>query len=93
MNRTMLLIVGLVCVAVIGWSAAGLTWAQGGGKKPAEWKDIEAGTVPSEYGDLVGVTGVTGNLVLVFKKSNNDIGILTLSGTKVNAQMTMIKRQ
>jgi hypothetical protein len=92
LNRSTWTLLVVLCFAVIGWTAAGLSWAQTE-KKKDNWKDTEAGVVPLEYGDLIAVTGQTGNLTLIFKNSENNLAILQMQGNKINPQMSIIKRK
>ena len=57
----------------------------------APWKEVDAGKVPNEFGDLLCVTGSAGNQVCVFVDPDDRIRIVDF-GNKVSGSCTLIQR-
>jgi len=90
MKKTTAFLIITLFVAFFGGSTAGVLWAQRGGKG---MKAVQAGVVPTEFGDLVAAGGDANSTTLVFRKKNNELGIVKMRGNRVPPQIMVIKRE
>ena len=61
-------------------------------KKP-QWRYTEAGTVPTEFGEVIHVNGTSGNYTMVFQDTEKVIRLVDLRGGKVPPRAIVIKRK
>lgn len=81
----------LLGVAVLGVAlgACGVLLAQ---KKKPGWKSDLAGSVPTEFGELVSVTGDTQTTILTYKNSKNEVRVVRFRGIKLPGKAVLITR-
>ncbi len=90
MKKTTALLIICVFAALFTGSTAGVLWAQ---KKGQGMKEVQAGVVPTEFGDLVAAGGDANSTTLVFRKKNNELGIVKMRGNKLPPVISIIKRE
>jgi hypothetical protein len=61
--------------------------------KKVNWRYTEAGTVPTEFGELIQVNGTSGNYTLVFQDTEKMIRLVDLRGGKIPQRAISIKRK
>ena len=61
--------------------------------KKVNWRYTEAGTVPTEFGELIQVNGTSGNYTLVFQDTEKVIRLVDLRGGKIPQRAISIKRK
>lgn len=87
----------LLCIALALAALAGAfaneAWGQKRSPRPDKWTEIPAGVIPTEYGELVGVTGDRNSTTLVFRSDKGDLGIVRLTGVRVDKRISVIKRK
>ncbi|MEM7263044.1 MAG: hypothetical protein AAF488_13715 [Planctomycetota bacterium] len=90
MKKTTALLAMFVFAIGFAGSATGVLWAQR--KKGPGMKEVQGGVIPQEFGELVAAGGDANSTTLVFRKANNDLGLVKMRGTKVPQVITIIKR-
>ena len=81
-------VIGLLLVVPI------LQQVRGAGRDaptPPPWKEVEAGKIPNEFGDLLCVTGTAGSQACVFVDPEDRIRIVEFGG-KIPDSYTLIQR-
>ena len=58
-----------------------------------KWKEIAAGIIPTEFGELLSVNGTAGNYSLVFRDSDKVLRIVDLRGGKIPNRSLVIQRK
>ena len=58
-----------------------------------KWKEQVAGTIPTEFGELLSVNGTSGNYSLVFRDNDKNLRIVDLRGGKVPNRTLVIQRK
>ncbi len=61
--------------------------------KQVKWRYTEAGTIPTEFGELIQVNGTSGNYTLVFQDTDKVIRLVDLRGGKIPPRAISIKRK
>lgn len=61
--------------------------------KKDQWRSTEAGTVPTEFGEVIHVNGTSGNYTLVFEDQEKVIRLVDLRGGKIPPRVITIKRK
>ena len=61
--------------------------------KQVQWRYTEAGTVPTEFGEVIHVNGTSGNYTLVFQDTEKVIRLVDLRGGKIPPRAISIKRK
>ena len=61
--------------------------------KQPKWRYTEAGTIPTEFGELIQVNGTSGNYTLVFQDTDKVIRLVDLRGGKIPPRAISIKRK
>ncbi|MGE4618775.1 MAG: hypothetical protein AAEJ04_03085 [Planctomycetota bacterium] len=61
--------------------------------KKVNWRYTEAGTVPTEFGELIQVNGTSGNYTLVFQDTEKVIRLVDLRGGKIPQRAISIQRK
>lgn len=91
-QRTSLRGVTLVGVAVLGvaFGATAMLWAQN--KSAAKWNESHAGSVPTEFGELISITGDAQSTFLAFQNSKKEIRIVNMRGNKLPKTTMIIGR-
>lgn len=91
-DRSSLRGVTLLGVAVLGVAlgATVMLWAQK--KSAAKWNESHAGSVPTEYGELISITGDAQSTFLAFQNSKKEIRIVIMRGNKLPKTATIIGR-
>jgi len=88
----------MLAVAVI-WLLPGAISHQNQGtaaaqsKKSPRWIFTNAGTIPTEFGELVQVNGTSGNYTLVFQATDKKIRLVDLRGGKIPPRAIVIDRE
>lgn len=85
----------VVIVALLMAITAGITWtftAEAQSSKKGKWKEVEVGSVPSNFGDLVAFTGSTSNYAMIFKDDEGNLRIVEYRGNKVTPRASKIAR-
>ncbi len=88
----------MVTVAVI-WllpvvnSAPNQDTAAAQSKKAPRWNFTNAGTIPTEFGELVHANGTSGNYTLVFQATDKKIRLVDLRGGKIPPRAIVIDRE
>ena len=85
--------VGLVVFDLLSSSdpREGIATAQSA--KQVQWRYTEAGTVPTEFGEVIHVNGTSGNYTLVFQDTEKVIRLVDLRGGKIPPRAISIKRK
>lgn len=63
-------------------------------KKPKKspYNEISIGTVPTEYGDLISVSGTRSNSLLAFKNEKGEVRLLEFRGNKITPSCFRVDR-
>jgi len=61
--------------------------------KQPKWRYTEAGTIPTEFGELIQVNGTSGNYTLVFQDTEKVIRLVDLRGGKIPPRAISIQRK
>lgn len=85
--------VGLVAFDLTTQSDTGEGIAAAQSAKKPQWRYTEAGTIPTEFGELVQVNGTSGNYTMVFKDTEQVIRLVDLRGGKIPLRAIVIKRK
>ena len=84
---------GIALTALIAGSVVFLSGNAEAQKKKPAFKEIVAGSIPSEFGDLVAFTGQRGQLFMLFKDSDGNLRTVEMTGAnKVKGQAYVINR-
>ena len=67
--------------------------AQSKKKKSVKWNFTMAGTVPTEFGELITVNGTSGNYTLVFQDTEKKVRLVDLRGGKIPSRAILFDRK
>ncbi|MBT5737953.1 MAG: hypothetical protein HN891_03200 [Planctomycetes bacterium] len=76
-----------------GVSPGSTSTAEAQSKKKPRWNFTQAGTVPTEFGELITVNGTSGNYTMVFQDTDKNVRLVDLRGGKVPSRAIVIDRQ
>lgn len=84
----------IVIVALLLALAVGITWTftADAQSRKAKWKEVEVGSVPSKFGDIVAFTGSTSNYAMIFKDDEGNLRIVEYRGNKVTPRASKVTR-
>ncbi|HIG06632.1 MAG TPA: hypothetical protein EYQ08_13060 [Planctomycetes bacterium] len=76
-----------------GFSPGSSATAEAQSKKQIRWNFTQAGTVPTEFGELITVNGTSGNYTMVFQDTDKNVRLVDLRGGKIPPRAIVIDRQ
>jgi|GEM_PF-957948 hypothetical protein len=88
------MLIGICALAAWqGLSPGSTSTAEAQSKKKVRWNFTLAGSVPTEFGELITVNGTSGNYTMVFQDTDKNVRLVDLRGGKVPSRAIVIDRQ
>jgi len=89
---------GMLCgiFALDAWqgaSSGSSATAEAQSKKKTRWNFTQAGTVPTEFGELITVNGTSGNYTMVFQDTDKNVRLVDLRGGKIPPRAIVFDRK
>lgn len=93
LGTTLILAIAVIWLLPMGLSSRNQGTAAAQSKKAPRWNFTNAGTIPTEFGELVHANGTSGNYTLVFQGTDKKIRLVDLRGGKVPPRAIVIDRE